>query len=386
MALKPNGPRPQAKLDLSFSDSSILTSSDNIHRTGSQSGSHGDLALPPPQSFYRSDSQSLNTTSQTSFTPPSPQEPLRYIGPVVTLRKPVPNRKGGGTSTLGSKYIHSGTIDMTGPPPFGADIVLDENGATIHPDETYSPEVRPMNPGRPSLSINNDTFQKSKKLTNMPDSVRGIRDVIDKLYIGDAPGTSWPSDTRISRSSPKPSSDNTASIGNPAFDNAASQPGDPWSAQETSIAGMDAHSHNAIASPTQKKEFSDEVLEVTSRLGEGAGGAVHEVRDKRDGAVYARKTITTRDSTSIRQVLRELHIITGTRHRNIVLCYGVYMSPSSSEVRIIMEYCDGRSLESVGKKLKEVGAIMGEKTAGRIAEGVSHSLLSSSFFLSVDSN
>ncbi|KAF9484540.1 kinase-like protein [Pholiota conissans] len=126
----------------------------------------------------------------------------------------------------------------------------------------------------------------------------------------------------------------------------------------------------ASASPIQKRDFSDEVLDIVLRLGEGAGGAVHKVKDRRDGAIYARKTITTRDSTSIRQVMRELSIITGSRHRNIVLCYGVYMSPSSSEVKIIMEYCDGKSLEAIGAKLKEVGAVMGENSAGRIAEGI----------------
>jgi mitogen-activated protein kinase kinase len=117
------------------------------------------------------------------------------------------------------------------------------------------------------------------------------------------------------------------------------------------------------------KEFSDEPLEVLSRLGEGAGGAVHKVRDTRDGTIYARKTITTRE-VSMRQVVRELNIISTTAHVNIVQCFGAYMSPSSSEVKILMEYCDGGSLEAVGKKIKEVGAVVGEKIAGRIAEGV----------------
>ncbi|KAF8954826.1 kinase-like domain-containing protein [Flammula alnicola] len=127
---------------------------------------------------------------------------------------------------------------------------------------------------------------------------------------------------------------------------------------------------SAPLQPVPKKEFTDELLTIVSRLGEGAGGAVHRVLDMRDGMTYARKTITTRDSTSVRQVVRELSIISGTRHRNIVLCYGAYMSPSSSEVKIVMEYCDGKSLEAVGAKLREVKAVIGEKIAGRIAEGV----------------
>jgi len=88
-------------------------------------------------------------------------------------------------------------------------------------------------------------------------------------------------------------------------------------------------------------KFSDDALEELSRLGEGAGGAVH----KRDGQIYARKTI--------------------------VQCYCAYMSPSSSEVKIVIEYCEGGSLEAIGKRIKEIGAVVGEKITGRLAEGVS---------------
>ncbi|KAL0956369.1 hypothetical protein HGRIS_002517 [Hohenbuehelia grisea] len=115
--------------------------------------------------------------------------------------------------------------------------------------------------------------------------------------------------------------------------------------------------------------WSDDVFEELSPLGEGAGGAVHKVRDKRTGKIMARKTITTRASP-MKQLLRELSIISSTKHVNIVLFHGAYMSTSSSEVKILMEYGEGGSLESVGKQIKERGAIVGEKIAGRIAEGV----------------
>ncbi|PPQ85876.1 hypothetical protein CVT26_003982, partial [Gymnopilus dilepis] len=121
--------------------------------------------------------------------------------------------------------------------------------------------------------------------------------------------------------------------------------------------------------PLSKLEFTDETLEVLSRLGEGAGGAVHKVRCISTSQIYARKTITTRE-TSMRQVVRELNIIATSGHVNIVQCFGAYMSPSSSEVKIVMEYCEGGSLEAVGRKLKEVGAVVGERVAGRIADGV----------------
>ena len=115
--------------------------------------------------------------------------------------------------------------------------------------------------------------------------------------------------------------------------------------------------------------WSDDVLEEQARLGEGAGGAVHKVKDKRTGKIMARKTITTREAP-MKQLLRELSIISSTEHINIVLFHGAFMSPSSSEVKILMEYCEGGSLEAVGKRIKERGAIVGEKIAGRLAEGV----------------
>jgi len=46
------------------------------------------------------------------------------------------------------------------------------------------------------------------------------------------------------------------------------------------------------------------------------------------------------------------------------------MSPSSSEVKILMEFCEGGSLEAVGRRIKELNGVVGEKIAGRLAEGV----------------
>ena len=107
-------------------------------------------------------------------------------------------------------------------------------------------------------------------------------------------------------------------------------------------------------------EWSDDVFDEVSRLGEGAGGAVHEVRDRRTGKLMARKTITTREAP-MKQVVRELGIITTIKHPNVIRFYGAYMSPSSSEVKVVMEICPGKSLEAVGKRIKERGARVGEK-------------------------
>jgi mitogen-activated protein kinase kinase len=117
-------------------------------------------------------------------------------------------------------------------------------------------------------------------------------------------------------------------------------------------------------------QWSDERVDVIDRLGEGAGGAVHKVRDRQTSDIMARKTITTREAP-MKQLLRELNIIASATHDNIIVFYGAYISPSSSEVKILMEFCEGGSLEAVGKRIRERGGRVGEKVAGRLAEGVS---------------
>lgn len=134
----------------------------------------------------------------------------------------------------------------------------------------------------------------------------------------------------------------------------------------TDVKGLLDNLNNPVEAPVT---WSDDVLEEIARLGEGAGGAVHKVRDTRTGKIMARKTITTREAP-MKQLLREVSIISSTKHVNIIQFYGAYMSPSSSEVKILMDLCEGGSLESVGKRIKERGAIVGENIAGRIAEGV----------------
>ena len=127
------------------------------------------------------------------------------------------------------------------------------------------------------------------------------------------------------------------------------------------------------------ERWSDDVLEVMSRLGEGAGGAVYKVKDVRTGDVYARKTIPTR-TTPARQLLAELRHLSNTRHPNICEFYGAYMSSSSSEVNVVMELCEGGSLEAIMKKLQERRARVGEQLIGKIAEGVwNFTLLHSKF-------
>ncbi|KAI5123676.1 hypothetical protein M0805_001704 [Coniferiporia weirii] len=118
-----------------------------------------------------------------------------------------------------------------------------------------------------------------------------------------------------------------------------------------------------------QEDWTDDMFEDLLRLGEGAGGAVHKVRERKTGRILARKTITTRE-TPPKQLVRELSFMKNTVHQNICHFYGAYISPSSSEVNVLMEVCEGGSLEAVGKRIKEFGGRVGEKVAGRLAEGI----------------
>ena len=261
-----------------------------------------------------------NTTLLYSDTP-------RFNTPVPTLNAPKPPR-----SRHKINYSVPAPLNVVRQKPSSDSNTTTDSSTnnstvpstdkTIQAHETYSPEAHlqpPQSTPIPPTGTGNDP----------------IRETINKLSIGTSSSSSGNGPTATSATSYSSSADSSNS---PSF----------------------AH----------PKDFSDEVLEEIDCLGEGAGGAVHKVRDKRSGAVYARKTITTRE-VAVKHVVRELSVISSTHHVNIVQCYGVYMSPSSSEVKIVMEECEGGSLEAVGKKIKERGAVVGEKIAGRLAEGVS---------------
>ncbi|KAF8639562.1 hypothetical protein AX17_001464 [Amanita inopinata Kibby_2008] len=120
---------------------------------------------------------------------------------------------------------------------------------------------------------------------------------------------------------------------------------------------------------TVDMSYTDDDFEQLGLVGEGAGGVVHKVAEKRSQKIMARKTITTREAP-MKQLLRELSIMSSNKHVNIIHFYGVYMSPSTSEIKILMEYCEGGSLEAVCKQIKERGAVVGEMIAARLAEGI----------------
>ena len=337
MSIRPMGPRSKS--------SRPVAPPLSISSNGSQPP---DPLATAQQSHYANNAQLL-----------SPSDTPRFNGPIPTLGTPVPKSRGGDGSSrpsLGKLNINPG---MAGSVPLFQHVAgpqriddVDDGTSTLSPEVlTIRPHETYSSPGQNSGRSNESGAASSGEQMNgygyagkAMDPLSGLREAVDKLFIGT-------------------SSSSQPSIPNP-ISSPPTNPPAPSNASSTSIPAL----------PLPKpKDFSDAVLEDLARVGEGAGGAVHKVRDRRDGMVYARKTITTRE-VAMKQVVRELNIISTTQHVNIVQCFGAYMSPSSSEVKIMMEFCDGGSLEAIGKKIKEIGAVVGEKIAGRLAEGVSDSL------------
>jgi serine/threonine protein kinase len=85
------------------------------------------------------------------------------------------------------------------------------------------------------------------------------------------------------------------------------------------------NSSDVAAGPGTRGAWSDDVLDVVALLGEGASGTVQAVQDKRTGLRFARKTIITREGP-LKQLVRELALLSGLRYTNIVRFYGAYMS------------------------------------------------------------
>jgi len=116
------------------------------------------------------------------------------------------------------------------------------------------------------------------------------------------------------------------------------------------------------------KLFCDKDFEVISRLGEGAGGSVDKVREIATGQIWARKTIPA-PSAPVQQLRRELNFLSSCRHPHIVIFHSAYLSAGDSLINVLMEYCEGGSLEAVRDRMREERAAVSEKVIAKIAEG-----------------
>ncbi|EJT97249.1 kinase-like protein [Dacryopinax primogenitus] len=138
-----------------------------------------------------------------------------------------------------------------------------------------------------------------------------------------------------------------------------------WTIHPVESDGSDSES--AIGETTDKV-YSDADFEVISRLGEGAGGSVDKVREIATGLIWARKTIPA-PSAPVQQLRRELNFLSNCKHPHIVVFHGAYLSANDSLINVLMEYCEGGSLEAVRDRMREERARMSEKVIAKIAEG-----------------
>ncbi|KAK2738172.1 Protein kinase C signaling pathway involved MAPKK protein [Myotisia sp. PD_48] len=116
------------------------------------------------------------------------------------------------------------------------------------------------------------------------------------------------------------------------------------------------------------------IVELDS-LGEGAGGAVTRCLLKGGKTVFALKIITTDPNPDVKkQIIRELNFNKDCASEYICRYYGAFVDRSSSSISIIMEFCEGGSLDSVYREVKKLGGRTGEKVLGKVAEGVLNGL------------
>lgn len=294
---------------------------------------------PHPRSLPANDHQPHSRNLSSSFLSVSPPQPLQP-SPARSLKLQIPG-------PINSRPVTPKVLPILKIPKSNG---IDANGAAISPsfDSAFETGGYYGGPLAVPVELNSDSpgdvtmRPPSRVAPKLPDTIEDIEKTLKALRLG-------------KRSATNGSSSSSTPI----------------------VPSPDAPPQEEESRPTPQTDlptdFSDAVLVELSRLGEGAGGAVHEVRDTRTNLVMARKTITTREAP-MKQLLRELDIIQSTAHPNIILFYGAYMSPSSSEVKILMEVCPGKSLEAIGKRVADRGGRVGEKVAGRLAEGVSGSL------------
>nr|CAG8519770.1 14738_t:CDS:2 [Entrophospora candida] len=117
-------------------------------------------------------------------------------------------------------------------------------------------------------------------------------------------------------------------------------------------------------------EMDQTNLRELGRLGEGASGTVSKVENIITGEIMAKKKINVvpADENMHRQILRELQFLRTCHSPNIVTYHGAFLEDNNSSIAIIMEYCEGGSLDAIYKNVSSRKGRIGEKVLGKIGE------------------
>lgn len=124
-----------------------------------------------------------------------------------------------------------------------------------------------------------------------------------------------------------------------------------------------------------EKEWQDaarsgQLIEVR-RIGEGAGGSVRLCQLSDSSQLFALKVINTNPNAEMqKQILRELQFNRSCKSDYIVKYFGAFMIEEVGSMYIAMEYCEGGSLDTITRRIRENGGRIGERVLAYIADSV----------------
>lgn len=75
-----------------------------------------------------------------------------------------------------------------------------------------------------------------------------------------------------------------------------------------------------------------------------------------------------------KQIIRELNFNKDCASDHICRYYGAFMVKSTGTISILMEFCEGGSLDGIYRQVRKLGGRTGEKVLGKVADGVLNGL------------
>ncbi|KAK5165917.1 Protein kinase C signaling pathway involved MAPKK protein [Saxophila tyrrhenica] len=314
--------------------------------------------------------------------------------PAPLLRPPIP---GGGRSQMGSKMPKLGLaipaspnqrpVNSSAAPPVAENAAL----PPLAIPNRQPPQLRLATPSGTNQTPHENTQAKRKGLSLvMPGSGGSSGDdsalsgapsfAASSQQGGSISTTSSTSATLnfndiIGRANDTGSAASSTSIGAPGMARENSNQGIEIDLERLSLekgAPLDVEDLDDNGWKAAKKE--GKIIELGS-LGEGAGGAVTKCMLKGGKTVFALKIITTDPNPDVKkQIVRELSFNKSCASDHICEYYGAFMDDTAGTIGISMEFCEGGSLDSIYREIREQGGRIGEKVLGKVAEGVLNGL------------
>ena len=105
-------------------------------------------------------------------------------------------------------------------------------------------------------------------------------------------------------------------------------------------------------------------FEIMKQIGKGAFGTVYKVKRRKDGQIYAMKSIniSKMDKASIDNTLNEIRILCSTNHDNIVAYKEAFLDKNDTELYVIMEFVGGGDISSKISECSKRRLLINEET------------------------